>query len=884
MREPREYRRYFRLRLGRRDAERELDEEIEAHIAMRAEALEQGGETPERARAEAVRRFGDVSAAKRRLRESAWDREVRMTRRSWWGAVHRDIRHALRQFWRVPGYAAAVVLIFAAGIGLTTAMYTIVDHVLLRSLPYPGSERLVGLLSVDSAGREYPFVSLGNWMDWRAQGTSLSRTALHFPRSMTVRLADETVRVSGQVVVGDFFAVMGTRPTVGRAFTVEEVARGEALAVVSERFWRARLSAKQLPVDLVVDGRAVQVMGVLRRDEEYPAGTDVYVGAPYRAEGGALRNNVSWYALARLAPDASAERARAELGAIAQRIRATDPAALYSYGVGLESLRDRVVGGGARSLVLLMAGVALVLLIACANIAGLSLARASTRTQEVAVRMALGASAARVRAQIVVEVLVLAGAGGALGAVLAVFCTRILLTRAGAWIPRVQEISVDGRVLAFASLATLLAGLLAALAPALRSSRASIRELVGHQRGAVRGGRNLPGAVLVTCEVALALMLLTGGSLLWRSFRAVLSQELGYDATGVVTADLALTPAEYRGDRDRQLAFWNELLRRTRDVQGVGEAGLANAIPTGGGAPTFVEIEGLDVGRAAAGYRITSDDYFRVLRIPLLVGRGFDARDTREGPRVAIVNQRFVDVHLRGVNPLGHRVRAASSEGFGASSAPWLTVIGVVGNVRHWSFEAEPDAELYVLYRQTPAQITAMTLVARTSAGGLTSVGPTLRSQVRSMDPGVGADIATLQERVRMMVGERRLTMSIINLFAAIALTLAAVGVYGLISFAVSQRTREIGVRAALGAGQPGLVRLILSSALRVLGLGAALGLAGALALGRMMGALLFGVGTTDILSFGTAAFVLLVVTLSAAAVPAWRASRLDPLEALRQG
>jgi len=880
---PRDYRRYFRLGLGRRDAERELDEEIEAHLAMRTEALERGGETPAHARAEALRRFGDVAEAKRRLRASVRERDVRLTRWARLDGLRRDVRHALRQFRRAPGYASAVVLIFAAGIGLTTAMYAVIDHVLLRALPYGQADRLIGLLSVDSAGNAYPYVSMGNWVDWRAQSRSLAETALHFPRSYTVELGDETVRVRGQAVAGDFFAVVGTPMVLGRTFEPEEVARGEGLAVVSERFWRSRMRATRLmPQRLRVDGREVQITGVLPEGSEYPAGTEVFLGMPWRAQVGVLRNNVSWYAIGRLASGVSAAGARAELSGIAARIRAADPVALYSWGVGVEPLRDRVVGEGTRSLVLLMAGVVLVLLIACANIAGLSVARASTRTQEIAVRMALGASVWRVRVQLLVELLVLAAAGGALGALLANALTRALVRRAAAWIPRAHEVSIDARILGFAFAATVLAGALAALAPVIRSARLSIRARAGAQRGIVAGGRSLPGAVLVTAEVALALMLLTAGGLLWRSFRSVLSQDLGYEAN-VIAADLALTPAAYRQDRARQLAFWDELLRRTRELRGVTGAGLANAIPTGTAAPTFIEVEGVDVGRAAAGYRITSDDYFDVLRIPLLAGRWFDRRDTEQGPRVVLVNQRFAEAFLAGANPLGQRIRASSSEGFLQGNAPWLTVIGVVGNVRHWSFESEPEPELYVLHRQAPASLAAMTLVVRATAGVAAALGPAVRAEIRALDAGVGADIAVLNDRVRAIVGGRRLTMSVIHVFAAIALALAAIGVYGLISFAVSQRTRELGVRAALGANQSGLLRMILGSALRILLAGAAIGMAGALALSQLMAALLFGIGPVDGVSYGIAALVILSVTLAAAFVPAWRASRLDPLISLRQ-
>jgi predicted permease len=456
------------------------------------------------------------------------------------------------------------------------------------------------------------------------------------------------------------------------------------------------------------------------------------------------------------------------------------------------------------------------------------------------------------------------------------------VVRFGFWIPRVQEVTLDGRVLVFALGATLTAGLVAALAPAVCASRVPIRALIGNQRGAVQGGRNLPGGLLVSCEVALALILLTGGGLLLRSFRAVLSQDLGYDPAGVIAADVALPPPEYRQDTQRPVAFWDELLRRTRELPGVAAAGLANWIPTGTGGSTFLEFEGRAASRAGAGYRIASDDYFESLRIPVVAGRVFDSRDTPAGERVVVINRQFADAFWPGENPIGKRTRAVSMEGFQPGGAPWLTVIGVVEGVRHWAFERAPQPEMFVLYRQIPSQLTSMTLIVRTGVGTAAQLTRALRGQLRALDPGVGADIGRLEERVEALLSERRLTLSLLGAFANLALLLSAIGVYGLMSFAVARRTHEIGVRSALGASRYGLLGLVLGNAFRVVIAGALAGLLGAYWLTRLMSAMLFETSAADIISYGAAALVILFVSMLAALIPAWRASRSDPLIALR--
>jgi putative ABC transport system permease protein len=885
MRGERGYRRYLRVWLRRQeDVDRELDEEIEAHLAMRTDDLVRLGETPERARAEALRRFGDMAEARQRLRESARAREGRLMRGALLDDVRRDVLLGLRQARRSPGFSALAVATFALGIGLTTTMFTIVDRVLIRPLPFPGADRLVTLMSVDSAGNEFAQVSMGNWVDWREQSRSLEASALLRGWPMTLVSGEEAYQVNGQVVVGEFFDVLRPRMHIGRGFTVEEVQAGTPLTVVSEHFWRNRMAADTALGSITVDGRTVQVVGVIARGREYPAGTDVWRGGAPQKEGGGQRNNVNWQAIGRLRAGVTAVQARAELDRIALGIRESDPAGIYSYGVGVEPLHDQVVGDASRSLLLLMGGVSFVLLIACANLAGLGLARSSGRAPEVAMRMALGAGRWRVLQQLVTEVLVLALAGGLLGIGIAWGSARAVVSRFGAEIPRAVEIGVDARVIAVAILVTTLAGLLAALAPALKASRVPLRTLIGSERSAVRGGHNLPGAALVSGEIALALLLATTSTLLIRSFRAVLDQDLGFETEGIVTVDVVLASSRYTSDAERRALYWEELLERARQLPGVRSAGLGNWIPTGSAGATFLELDGVHDDRAGAGYRIVSDDYFRTLGIRLLAGRSFEATDAFGGERVALVNRSLAERYWPGESALGKRMRAVSMESEVAGGAEWLRIVGVVGDVRHWGHEEQPMPEMYVLHRQLRTSLTmAMTLVVGAEPRRTGEIHRAVRAEAASIDPVLAPQVSLLERRVGGLLAARRLTMTVLSGFGALALVLAAIGVYGLISFAVAQRTREIGVRAALGARRSGIVRLMLANALHVVGIGTIVGLVAAFWVNRLMSGLLFGVTPADLPSYLVAALTIAIASALAAFLPAWRASRLDPLVALRQ-
>ena len=863
-----------------RDAElrRELDDEIEAHVAMRADELVAGGMDPVEARREALRRFGDVEGARRTLLATARRRERRRRWARGAEGVRRDAAHAFRRIRRSPGFAALSVLIFALGVGVTTAMFAVIDHVLLRRLPFPHPEELVALGSVSERGEPFYLVSMGNWVDWRAS-RALASTGLFASGAVTVTGRGDAFRAPSADVAGAFFETLRPRMVAGRAFTEEDGQSRAPVAVVSERFWRGVLAGA--PMDgttLEVDGRTVDVVGVVARGHGLPADADVWLPTPWRPEPGGMRNNINWQAVARLAPDLSADDARRDLATVAAGIRESDPEGIYSWGVGVEPLNELVAGGVRRVLRVLMASVLFVLLAACANLAGLGLARGRRRAAEMATRLALGAGRGQLLRQLLAEQMTLALLGGAFGLALAWWSTEWVLRYASDLLPRAAELGFDLRVAAFGLVATLASGLLTAVAPALRTSH-------GHgpgARGNVRGGKGLPGSIMVATEVALAVALLVGGGLLLRSFLAASSRDLGFDPEGVVTVDVALTNAEY-SERGRSLAYWEDLMERERAVPGVEAVAISNAIPTGGGGVSFIEIEGDDRPNQGAGYRVVSDDYFAVLGIPVRTGRAFAARDDAGTERVGVVNESFAHTFWPDGTAIGRRFRAPSMEAwFAGGQAEWIRVVGVVGDTRHYGFESDPRPDVFVLYRQMPAYTRFMTAVARLRPGAPATIADTMRATARAVDASLAVRARMLEDRVRALLAERRLTLAVVGAFAVAGLLLVCLGVYGLISFAVSERTREIAVRAALGLDRMGILTLMLGSALRVTLVGGAAGVLVALVSSRLMASLVVDVGTTDPLTYAVSAGLLVAVALIAALLPSARAARLDPLEALR--
>jgi putative ABC transport system permease protein len=830
------------------------------------------------------------SRALRRLRTATLGEVPSKTRRNpvreWVTTLRQDLVYAVRQRRRSAGLALMAIVTLALSIGLTTAVFAVVDGVLLRPLPFPDAGQLVALRSMDSTGSAFSRASSANWSDWKKENRSLEASALLQEGRVSVawdRGGSDAVRASGQSVTADFFQVLRARFVEGRGFQQTDVESRAPFAIVSEAFWAARLGRTRVDsLTIRINGFNYTVVGVVAGRHTWPQGSEVFLLERPRTFGGAERNNVNYRAIARLKPAVSIEEAGQDLSAIARRIHAEEPVALYSYGVGVRSLIEDEVGDNTGMLTLLLAAVGLVLLIACANLASANLAQSAARSREMAVRTALGAGRGRLVRQALVDHLMIALVGGALGVGLAYALITSSVVVGAAELPRADAIGIDGRVLAVALLLSAFAGVATGLVPALRASQvAPVQAMEGGSRGHVVGGRGLPGRVFVAAEIAMALMLIVGAGLLVQSMRAVLARQLGFDTDQVVVAEISLGGPRYSRDSVAMLSYWERLRQSLGEIPGNEGAALANWVPLVRGGNGFIEIAGKDLPGAGAGYRAVSEGYFETLGIRLLQGRSFAGSDRADGARITVISRKMAERYWPGESPLGQQVRATSMEAFG-QGAPWLTIVGVVSDARPGGQEREETAEMYVLYRQLPPwRISHMSALVKAS-GSESSIMNAVRERVRSVDPMVPADVTFLRTHANRVTASRRFTMATLSIFGVLSLLLAAIGVYGVLSFASAQRTGEMAVRAALGADRGRLWRLMLGSGVRIVGAGLVVGLAGALSLSGLAQSLLFDVGPRDPVVFLGATLTIAIVGLLAAAVPALRASRVEPMDALR--
>jgi putative ABC transport system permease protein len=879
------YRRLFDLRLGgRRRSAAEMDLEIESHLAMRIADLVAAGVSPADARAEALRRFGDIDRARARLHAAARQRDAALRQRDRVGALYADVRYAMRQARRAPGFTALAVGALAIGIGATTAMFTLVDHVLLRPLPFPDPDRLVAVFGGASNGAPVEMVSSADWLDWR-NAKSLAGSAIRsFSYRRTIVTPDSAIRVDAEDVSGNYFDVLQPRFVAGRSFTEQEAQAHVPEVVISDRLWSSLFDRQ--PIDratLHTPTQAYTVVGVLEAGEEYPADIDLWFPLRLTRAVDPVRVDINYYEIGRLAPGATAARATAEVSTIARGIHAADPSAIYDYSALVAPLGDYVSGDASDYLKLLMGVVVFVLLIVCANVAAMSLARGAGRTREMGVRASLGAGRARLIQQLLVEQVGHGLVAGAAGLFLSWAAVRGILARWGGQIPRANEVSLDGSVLAFAIVASLTAGMLAGLWPALRTTRAPLRDVLSPGgRTTVRGGRQLAGAALLTGEIALALLLLIGAGLLIRSFRTLLGRGLGFD-TNVATAEITLTGPRFAGDSVRRFAYWDALMESYRAIPGVRHVATTNFIPLGLTGQGFIDVEGRDEQNAGAVYRAVSEDFFQTLSIPIIAGRVFDRAQDRIGTtRVAVINQKMAAMYWPGQDPIGQRVRARSMEGGGKRGpAPWLTIVGVVGDVRTYGLESQPRAEMYVSFRQVPGRADYMTVAVRGDRRASTFLHA-MKTAAHKVDPSVPVDLRTLDDRLRDTLSVRTLMLSLLTGFASLALVLAVLGIYGVLSFAVAQRTRELAVRAALGAQRGQLLALVFAAGAKVVAIGIVLGTIAAFLLTRSLASMLVGIGATDLATYASATIVLVSASGCAILIPALRATRLDPNIALQ--
>jgi putative ABC transport system permease protein len=809
-----------------------------------------------------------------------------------WRSFSQDLRYALRGMRRSPGVAATVVMTMALGIGATTAIFSVVRAVVLRPLPFadpeglytvwvdypPGSRIASGWLGPQLGERLVP-VAPPYLADLRARATSFSRLAGVSPSwSMTLTGAGDAAVVNALYVSDGMMEILGLTPSAGRDFVAGEHLRGAPLAaLVSSRIWR-QAGGRGEPDGrtITLNGEAYNVVGILPETARLP-GTpgDIWIPFVHNAFADARQVTVMTV-LARLRDGLSEERARSELVSVAQSLERDFPAS-KGQGLALVPLSDRVSRRARPMLIVLGASVALLTLIAVANVANLLLARASARQREIAVRTALGANRWRIVRQVLTESVMLAMAGAAAGLAVAYWSLGTLVNLLQNDLPHGADVRIDWQVMLVTGLVAIFAGVLFGLAPALEGSRAVPSDALRHGVRAGEGGRRLRQA-LVAAEIALAFVLLVGAGLLIRSFWRLSSVNPGFRTESVAAAPAGLPAARYPTFASR-LQFFDRLLTSVRVLPGVQSAALVNRLPLGGAANNAVDIQiegrAPDAGAMSVDRRVGSSGYFETLGIPLIDGRVFNERDGPRAQPVAVINLSMARRYWGTGNPLGSRVRIQLLSGPG----PWMTIVGVVGDVRHHGLAAEVRPEVWVPYAQAP--VSGVTLVVRTSVEAATILDP-LRRTIQNQDPELPVSPVTLQTVVEQSVQGPRSRTGLLSAFAGLALLLATIGIAGVVAYTVSRMLRDIGVRMALGASRRDILRLVLVQGLAPAVLGLAIGTAGALVGTRALTSMLFEVGPADPATFVSIGAGLLFTAFLACLVPAWRATRVDPVSVLR--
>lgn len=809
-----------------------------------------------------------------------------------------DLRYALRSLGKSPGFTAVAVLTLAIGIGANTAIFSVVNGVLLRALPYPQPDELMQVAAVFESGG-LGNVSYPDFEDLREQNRSFEALAAYSSGTASVAAAGEGFRVGMTHVSGDFFGVLGVQAILGRMFLPDEELGGASVAVVGYDYWQNRLGGDpQLSGAVRVGDRVHTVIGVLPPGFAFPADQEVWVPRDPQSESGS-RTAHNWQVIGRLGEDASLEQARSDLSSITRRLKQQYGDDMTMADAAVIPLHEVLVGPVRPALLVLLGAAGCLLLIACANVVNLLLARAVARQRDLAVRLALGAGRGRLVRQFLIESLLLSLAGGTLGMLLAVWGVDVLLAIEPGRLPRVREIGVDWAVLAFALAVSVLAALAIGLLPAMRAANREVRESLAESQRTQAGGMSshrMRGA-LAASQIALTIVLLVGAGLLTRSFLRLIAIDPGFGTSGAVVMDLWLPrpPTPFDESAEARIARFHEaLIGGLRAVPGVESVGGVNAFPLGGNYAngTFLilnrpdEVSNFeDFGRLArdpgrtgnAEFRVASDGYFDAMEIPLLRGRLFEAQDAPDAPHVAVISRSLAETQWPGENPIGKLIQFGNMD---ADLRPF-TIVGIVGDIREQSLAAEPRRTFYGYHRQRPLVTHQFHIVIEGSAE-TAAVIASARRIARELNPEVPLRFRTLEDIFSASLADRRFVLLLVGLFGATAMVVATLGIYGVIAYLASQRTQEIGIRVALGARAGDVVRLFVGQGARLALTGIAIGLVGAFALTRFLGSLLYAVGANDPLSFAATSVVLFVAALLASWIPARRAARVDPMEALR--
>jgi predicted permease len=792
-------------------------------------------------------------------------------------ALWQDLRFGVRMLLKQPGFTLIAVLTLALGIGANTAIFSIVNAVLLRPFPYKEPERLVILRERVSVGGGFS-PSYPNFVDWRAQNTLCSSmVAVRSLESFNFTGAGEPERLQGRLVSAEFFSTLGIKPLLGRDFLPEENHPGATPAVIlSYEFWQRRLGEDPgiIGKQLTLNNQSFTVAGVTPPNFQFETEADVTVPIGLQAERFRLRGaDPGADVVARLKPNVSLQEAEAELNMIAARLEQQYPESNKGRRVLVKPLHENFVGDVRQPLLILLGSVGLVLLISCANVANLLLVRSSVRRKEMAVRAALGASRATIIRQLLTESVLLAASGAALGILLALWGTSFIGSQLPDGIPRLQEARVDAPVLGFTLAVSLLTGLLFGLAPALQASRPNLTEGLKEGDRGSSGHRQRLRSVLVVGEVALTMTLLVGAGLLIQSFRRVLQVDPGFKAQNLLTMQISVN----NPDRQQVVNFFEQLQQKVRSLPGVKSVAVSDGLPFDmANYPGFL-IEGRPIpNNKGSGLRYSvSSDYFQTMGIELIKGRLFTAQDTPDSQQVIVINEVLAERYFPSKDPLRKRLRHGST-------SPSLEIVGIVRHVEHYKLDGQNSVQpqFYTNLNQTRAR--PINLLVRTDVEPV-RLASAVRAQIATLNKDQAVfNVRTMEQILAQSVAPRRFSMLLLTVFAVAALALASLGIYGLMSYAVAQRTREIGVRMALGAQASDVLKLVIRQGMKWALTGVALGLVASMALTRTMKTLLFGVSATDPVTFATLALLLTAMGLLACFVPAWRATKVDPMAALR--
>lgn len=818
-----------------------------------------------------------------------------------------ELRFAFRQLAKSPSFTIIAVLALAIGIGANTAIFSVVNAVLLKPLPYPQPEELVAVGAVNQRDPrptgDLDSVSYPDFFDIRAQDKSLAHLAVYRSKNFALSVSGAAQNVNGQRVSAEFFDVLKVAPLMGRTFQREEEAAGGGpsglTAMLSYEFWQRQFrgGADALGSVLVLDGEPHLVVGVMPRGFQFPIETDaidIYTTIATDAvspdgdkPNTEQRGNHSVQAIGRLKPGVTIEQARAELATITAALEKQYPDSNTDFSASARPLREELVGDVSGALYILFGAVVCVLLIASANVANLLLARATVRAKEIALRSALGASRGRIVRQLLIESVVLSALGGLLGLIFAAWGTDLLIALVPENIPRIHEIKLDAVVLSFTIVVSLATGVLFGLAPAFQASRLDLQTALNESgRGAGSGGaaRNRLRSALVIAEVALALLLLTGAGLLLQSFARLSRVDPGLQPARLLTASVSLPQSAYPLP-DNMKRFFDQLLPELAAQPGVESASTIYPLPlSGSNITTSFNLEERpkpEGQQDAAPTRIAGIDYFKTMGIPVLRGRIFNARDQRDTTPVMVINQRFVEKFFPGEDPIGKRMAPGWTVDPG--EPVMREIVGIVGNVKHRSLRDEPSPEMYMPATQMP--IGGAFLVVRTASSDPATLTATVRSTVAQVDASIPLTrVRVFDDYLSRSLSRPRFNALLLAIFAGVALLLTAIGIYGVMAYNVAQRRQEIGIRMALGAQRGDVLRLVVGGGMKLTAVGVFLGVVAAFAFSRVLETLLYDVRPFDAPTLGAVAFLLAMIALLACWVPARRAASVNPLVALREG